>query len=105
VLLLFSSGVGERQQKRRAAWLFGSGPEALRWGGSEEVAVCPQHVLSEHGGELSRRAKIWAARPICPDGSSHGMGGGIWRFLRSLVPAALRLDCLLPLMSLWHGGE
>jgi hypothetical protein len=67
--------------------------------------VRPQHVFGEHGGELGHRAKIWAARPICPDGSSHGRDGGIWRCLGSPVPAALCLDCLLPLMSLRHGGD
>jgi hypothetical protein len=67
--------------------------------------VHPQHVFDEDGDELGRRAKIWATRPIWPDGSSHGRGGWIWRFLGSPVPTALRLDCLLPLMSLQHGGD
>jgi hypothetical protein len=38
------------------------------------------------------------------DGSSHGQGGGIWRFLESSVPAALRLDCLGPASLANNGG-
>jgi hypothetical protein len=81
-----------------------AGAEALRRGSSEEVTVRPLHVFDEHGSELGRRAKIWAARPIWPDESSHGRVGVIWWFLGSPVPAALRLDCLFPLLSLRYGG-
>jgi hypothetical protein len=64
--------------------------------------VRPQHVFGEHGGEMGRSAKIWAARPIWLDGSNHGQGGGIWLFLGSPVPTSLRLDCLLPLTLVWR---
>jgi hypothetical protein len=43
-----------------AARLFGPGLEALRRGGSEEMAARPQHVFGVHGGELGCRAMIWA---------------------------------------------
>jgi hypothetical protein len=42
----------------------------------------------------------WCSMIIC-----NKVGRGIWRFLGSPVPTALRLDCLLPLMSLRHGGD
>jgi hypothetical protein len=100
LLVFLGSNVGG------SAWWRGCLGRALSWqGGSEEVVVRPQHVSGEHGSELGRQAKIWAARPIWQDGSNHGRGRGIYWRLGSPVPAALCLDCLLPLMSLRHGGD
>jgi hypothetical protein len=98
VLLLVFLRRREHQRKRRAALLFGPGPEALRRGDSEEVAVGPQHVSDEHGGELGRRAKIRATRPIWPDGSSHGRAEGSGgssdrRYLQPCAWTASFLSC------------
>jgi hypothetical protein len=51
-----------------AARLFGPRPEALARGGSEEMAVHPQHVFGVHGGELGHRAMIWADADLASDG-------------------------------------